>query len=503
MKERQPAPVVSLDFPSGAFHIDLSSCAPSPNILSPPDSTTHTHVLDLLREQQHRMQELLERFACIGQAFMQHHEELKQLASEHRILVRQAFDFSPTFHDPYVTSATTALETVDEDSPAVDGQGPVQKAKAPILHPGPASCELNAQHAQAAAFNSNELASGLWDEEEQMVVGNARQCKNRRRADNSKGSQHTAASRLESAESYLSMNSIATSMGTLHRAVNTTVRSVADMVGRPRGRITVVRDSGVFRQQHETRRVYKRMMESVSDSVTDLVSKQVTEIIEKAHRSHSRRQHTLMGRIGQCLRGTVCQSFISVIIMLQGLLIGVSTNSATRLAVLEWDDRSGHEVEAANQMIRILFYIDIGFTSVFAIELVARLTSERWLFYLGKEWKWNILDLFLVVSAVVEYLIVSISVIDISFFRLVRICRALRTLRIFRMFRMFSGLRLMVDAIFQSLLPLIWTSIFLGILIFIFAVLFQQAITNFLHGASPEADSDLVNQIRIFFENIP
>ena len=251
----------------------------------------------------------------------------------------------------------------------------------------------------------------------------------------------------------------------------------------------------------ETHTAYQNMMGSMSDSVADVVSRKLTSWTDVAHQRHEKSSHALLKPMESFLQGIACQSFISLVIMAQGVMIGISANTNAKLAYQKWDGESLQAIEATEQLIDAFFYVDVGFSLVFTVDLLIRFVCERWLFLLGKEWKWNVLDLMLVTSAAVEFLlVVSISFVDVSFFRLLRISRAFRTLRIFRMFRMFTGLRVMVDAIFHSMLPLLWTSIFLTILIFIFAVLFLQAVTNFLEGSS---DGLLVDHLRIFFENIP
>lgn len=259
---------------------------------------------------------------------------------------------------------------------------------------------------------------------------------------------------------------------------------------------------GLSRERSETKHAYHHMMETLPTTVVDPFSKAMGRITFNARQRQQETHHTALGRLRRCLQSSMWQGLISVVILVQGAVIAAMSNASAMLAFQNWDGKSMGTIEATEYVIEQLSYVDVGVTCIFSVELVARLLCESSLFFIGTDWKWNLLDLVLVVSAAMELLvIVSISIVDVSFFRILRILRAFRTLRIFRMFRMFGGLRLMVDAIFTSMLPLIWTSIFLAILIFVFAVLFQLAVTNRLTGASLNDDL-FIESLRPHFENL-
>lgn len=479
----QPSGAVALPYPDFNEQYDLTCCAPvADNIRNA--SSGHVQFVEALQEQQRRMHDLLHRFTCVGEAFSQRHYEFEQLALEQDNVVRQALDMS-------------FMRVVPEDCRT---QGTEDGGLKDASDSRPAARVSFAGDIQERAEEGTRLACGgcletvELGEEPKIALGEAiHDCLSDRSARRLSAS---GAFQANSTISFLSCGSVSTSLEGIQNAVTSTVRSFADMF-----RKASLQSTDSLAQRQETRRAYGQMLDSSPNPVAQHVVRKFAGMSEAAHRDQLRSEGTLHGRVGLCLRGTAFQSLITVLIVMQALLIGFTTNWAARLAMLEWDGMSALEVEATANLLQMFYYMDIVFSCSFTVELILRLTCDRWLFVFSPEWKWNLLDLFLVVSAAVEYLLVA-SVVDISFFRLVRICRALRTLRIFRMFRMFGGLRLMVDAIFQSLLPLIWTSIFLGILIFIFAVLFQQAVTNFLHGAS-EDDRMLVTRLRTFFENIP
>merc|ERR1719375_3057318 len=58
--------------------------------------------------------------------------------------------------------------------------------------------------------------------------------------------------------------------------------------------------------------------------------------------------------------------------------------------------------------------------------------------------------------------------------RILRLFRVLRSMRVVRAFRFFTELRLVLLSLFHSVKPLLWCFFALGILLFVFSVLFMQ-----------------------------
>ena len=105
------------------------------------------------------------------------------------------------------------------------------------------------------------------------------------------------------------------------------------------------RDSCSLRRM-ETHRAYEHMMESMSQSFADIVTKKMSNLSEVAHQKHETSSHKLLARLEVFLHSNVFQSLVSLMIMCQGLLFGISVNVNARLACQEWDGRSQKAIEA-------------------------------------------------------------------------------------------------------------------------------------------------------------
>lgn len=420
-----------------------------------------------LMEQHAQMQMLVHEFVSQGMAFMQsHRQKLEQVTLKHRELAHQGTN---TGHIP----STEKLHARTGDD--------VEHNPCPL-----ASVVVKNDSASVCDFAHGELSVG--------DIGHT--VSFRPHHNPPEKSQSTSKSGYESTESIQSKNSLSSSVS----AVTSSIRVFRNIVSL---RLPFTgRDSEVSRERHETRQAYHHMLSTLPESKSNVLSRTMSRVEEGARKLHNKRRATWRGRLRLCLRSTCFQIFISAAILVQGSIIAASSNAAATLAYQKWDGESRFTIEATEHLLQQLQTMDMCITAIFFVELASRLLCDGSLFFISKDWKWNVLDFILVLSAVIELaLFASTAVVDVSFFRLLRILRAFRTLRLFRMFRVLSGLRLMVDAIFSSLLPLIWTSLFLAILIFVFAVMLQFGVTNHLLTATAN-ESLLVEQLRTHFENL-
>lgn len=143
------------------------------------------------------------------------------------------------------------------------------------------------------------------------------------------------------------------------------------------------------------------------------------------------------------------------------------------------------------------------FCFAFTFELTLRLFAEGVRgFFLETNVGWNLFDFFLVSTSVFELFVqwmegddIGIDPTDklsnIRLVRIVRISRLLRLLRIARVVRLVRALRILIHSILSTLKSLVWAMILMGIIIYSFAILFTQSITDFVNQPSLEPDTDL------------
>lgn len=122
---------------------------------------------------------------------------------------------------------------------------------------------------------------------------------------------------------------------------------------------------------------------------------------------------------------------------------------------------------------------DHTFTAVFTFELVVRIIAYRTKFFISDDALWNIFDLFLVLSQLLEEFLVSG---DLSSIRIIRLTRLVRTLRIVRIIHFFRHLRMLVCCIFNSLMSLMWALVLLVLVMYLFSIVCVQGAYFYLSG---------------------
>merc|ERR1712048_983101 len=117
--------------------------------------------------------------------------------------------------------------------------------------------------------------------------------------------------------------------------------------------------------------------------------------------------------------------------------------------------------------------VEHAFSAAFAVELVVRLLALEGSFFFGPEWSWNMLDLILVISSLLDT-VLTVAGFEMTYIRLLRLLRMTRTTRGIRLLRFFRTLRLMLLSALNSVVPLLWAMLFLILMIFVFAVVLLQ-----------------------------
>lgn len=140
------------------------------------------------------------------------------------------------------------------------------------------------------------------------------------------------------------------------------------------------------------------------------------------------------------------------------------------------------------------WWIAVFYCVTFTIELALRVLAEGSGFVYKTNWRWNFFDSIIVAISLLELAMGDLAekaAQQVPSIRIIRMARVVRVLRIARVMRQFRSLRVLVHSVFNTLRSLMWTLLLLGVILFVFAILFTQAATqNFLFGTRqiPELD---------------
>jgi len=128
---------------------------------------------------------------------------------------------------------------------------------------------------------------------------------------------------------------------------------------------------------------------------------------------------------------------------------------------------------------KLVTNIQHGFTALFTVELSVRILADGLRFFANKYWLWNYFDIIVCASSLGELMMDS-NTGGVRIVRLLRISRLLRILRITRVMRFIRALRTLVYSIFCTLKSLSWAMVLLFLIIYVFGILFTQAVNDHL-----------------------
>jgi len=133
-------------------------------------------------------------------------------------------------------------------------------------------------------------------------------------------------------------------------------------------------------------------------------------------------------------------------------------------------------------------WVNWCFSIFYIIELILRLIVHRLYFFVNDDCKWNTMDAILCVFAAVEVVFFMVMLAgaeaqatsNVSFIRLLRIMKVVKVFRVFRAVEYIAELQLMIDCVLNSALQLLWCTILIGFMLFIFSLLFVQSLSEYM-----------------------
>eukprot|EP00931_Biecheleriopsis_adriatica_P003759 TRINITY_DN105529_c0_g1_i1.p1 TRINITY_DN105529_c0_g1~~TRINITY_DN105529_c0_g1_i1.p1 ORF type:complete len:584 (+),score=82.80 TRINITY_DN105529_c0_g1_i1:89-1840(+) len=176
-------------------------------------------------------------------------------------------------------------------------------------------------------------------------------------------------------------------------------------------------------------------------------------------------------------------------------LMVLTIATQTILVGMQIDDMAKSNLHNPPAVYRVF---DVITCVIFTIELALRLYIHRGTFFYMRGWAFNLLDLILIVSQILEeVLLLSTgtvgSGINFTLLRLVRMLRCVRIMKVLRLTRFFDDLRNLVACIVYSTKSFVWSFLFVFLLIYIFGIYLTQSVH--LHrlevGVNAKGDDEL------------
>jgi hypothetical protein len=171
-----------------------------------------------------------------------------------------------------------------------------------------------------------------------------------------------------------------------------------------------------------------------------------------------------------------------------GLLVGIviCLNAVFLLLQTDYSARNPGE-----ETPRFYIIAETSFFIIFAVELALRIWVYRRDFLIGDEWRWNIFDAIILITAAYEEtvkLIQNDSTItkQATFLRAVRIVKLVRLMRIFRVVKVFRDLRIMMSSIVATMLTLFWSIVCLVMIMVTFATYFLTVVSDYQADNGPD-----------------
>lgn len=143
------------------------------------------------------------------------------------------------------------------------------------------------------------------------------------------------------------------------------------------------------------------------------------------------------------------------------------------------------------------------YSLLFTLEVCLRLTADGCRKYVweSSDWAWNWLDIFVVMSSWVELAsellnngpsMTSSTNSNLRILRLLRVGKLVRVVRVFRMVKFFRSLRTLVQSLMGTMKSLFWAMILLALIIYIFSILFTDAVIDYVRESGVVELNDTV-----------
>eukprot|EP00428_Durinskia_dybowskii_P029043 CAMPEP_0170233322 /NCGR_PEP_ID=MMETSP0116_2-20130129/16406_1 /TAXON_ID=400756 /ORGANISM="Durinskia baltica, Strain CSIRO CS-38" /LENGTH=724 /DNA_ID=CAMNT_0010484115 /DNA_START=49 /DNA_END=2220 /DNA_ORIENTATION=- len=183
-------------------------------------------------------------------------------------------------------------------------------------------------------------------------------------------------------------------------------------------------------------------------------------------------------KLHSCVTGLNFELFWAVVIISYALFIGVQVEVMSRK--VGQSDFQGHLA---------FTLVSAAYAVVFVVEAALRIAANRMYFFCGPDRTWNWFDLIVAALSLVEAALdlsrwtggeVNTNANSVRLVRLLRTVRLVRVFRVVRIVRYVRALRTLIFSIACTLRSLVWAMILMLMILYIFAILFTQAVTDYI-----------------------
>jgi voltage-gated sodium channel len=212
-----------------------------------------------------------------------------------------------------------------------------------------------------------------------------------------------------------------------------------------------------------------------------------TAIASFAHRLWLQQEPERSGPLADFVRSRCFERTIQVVILCNCLVMGLAANYEMDSAPTLSDEDFGHNA---------FMTLDIIFQLFYTLELILKLAVHRAYFFWNEDAGFNTFDCFLVVSGYLDLLFSGGGgSIALRTVRILKLGKALRALKVIVGFR---TLRAILVCIQGSFITLLWSVLMLGIVFYIFSLIFVQQATSRLEDIGDRGDPVAVDIIDKF-----
>ncbi|CAE8621739.1 unnamed protein product [Polarella glacialis] len=268
-------------------------------------------------------------------------------------------------------------------------------------------------------------------------------------------------------------------------------------------------DRGELRDTPQKSPVKKGRMERLAASTTQHIksgtrSKKVFSPLAKRRADAMIAGRTKIERLTKSPR---YELWNAAVIMLNALFIIWRTEHRAMLVLSGMDAATIDRDELLADVVGDVFCL------IFLGDLILRLIALRMQFFRSKEWMWNVFDMAVVFTAVLEtishwsqYATASTSdgglvtvVGKLSMLRIVRLLRVIKGTRMIRVSRFFRELRIMVFSLTGAMKTLIWSVLLMTTVLLVFGIFFTDGAVAFELQQPKGGDSEALRDVQRFF----
>ncbi|CAE7935355.1 Cacna1f [Symbiodinium sp. KB8] len=262
------------------------------------------------------------------------------------------------------------------------------------------------------------------------------------------------------------------------------------------GRVASVASEGSFVGKRR-RSPLPRVQHTPSLNSYDQARLAHSRVVEEAEKKNMQLRESRSARLHVCqhyaqaiVDSKTCTFLFGFAVLTNSLLLGIH---------LEWqavtrDFSSG---------IEFFTTLHTMYSLLFTLEVCLRLTADGCRKYVweSSDWAWNWLDIFVVMSSWVELAsellnngqsMTSSTNSNLRILRLLRVGKLVRVVRVFRVVKFFRSLRTLVQSLMGTMKSLFWAMILLALIIYIFSILFTDAVIDYVRESGVVELNDTV-----------